>query len=390
MSALCAGRAGLAAVELPRASLTAEAPAKPAAPAAPADKPAPGAGAPAQSTAGPTAAKAGPATRGAQDKVVVDAKTDEAIKGAVRYLAAQQTPTGAWISTKGEHPIAITGYAIMAFLASGNLPNEGEYGKNVTAGMDFLLSCVRDDGYISSESAKIGRKASNMYDHGIGTIALAELYGTAPAPRLRQKLTSAVNLIVQCQHAAGGWRYNPRPTEGDISVSVLQVVALRAAKNSGIEVPQKTIDKGVEFIKACYDKKQGGFSYQPNQGSGPARTAAGIYSLQVCGLYDDPMVASGAAYLLKQGLKGNGEWFTYGSFYAAPAFYMIGGKQWETWYGDMNKLLLEKATTQKGDKPVVYWEGIDGNARGIGPVYCTAVYTTILAMPYHYVPLYQR
>ena len=25
-----------------------------------------------------------------------------------------------------------------------------------------------------------------------------------------------------------------------------------------------------------------------------------------------------------------------------------------------------------------------------GPVYCTAVYTMILAMPYHYLPLYQR
>ena len=28
--------------------------------------------------------------------------------------------------------------------------------------------------------------------------------------------------------------------------------------------------------------------------------------------------------------------------------------------------------------------------RGVGPVYATAVYTTILAMPYHYIPLYQR
>ena len=27
---------------------------------------------------------------------------------------------------------------------------------------------------------------------------------------------------------------------------------------------------------------------------------------------------------------------------------------------------------------------------GVGPTYSTAVYTMILAMPYHYIPLYQR
>jgi hypothetical protein len=37
---------------------------------------------------------------------------------------------------------------------------------------------------------------------------------------------------------------------------------------------------------------------------------------------------------------------------------------------------------------MVWWEPFDG--QGVGPVYATAVYTTILAMPYHYIPLYQR
>jgi hypothetical protein len=27
---------------------------------------------------------------------------------------------------------------------------------------------------------------------------------------------------------------------------------------------------------------------------------------------------------------------------------------------------------------------------GVGPTYATAVYVMILAMPYHYIPLYQR
>ena len=51
---------------------------------------------------------------------------------------------------------------------------------------------------------------------------------------MRTKLQRAIQLIVttQCdkgQHA-GGWRYRPRPEDADISVTVMQVVALRAVK----------------------------------------------------------------------------------------------------------------------------------------------------------------
>ena len=82
------------------------------------------------------------------------------------------------------------------------------------------------------------------------------------------------------------------------------------------------------------------------------------------------------------------DWFTYGHFYAAPAQYMIGGETWGKWYAMIKGQLLS-AVTPKGDQ--YYWEqGKLGDNRSVGPVYATAVYTMILAMPYHYVPLYQR
>lgn len=326
----------------------------------------------------------------APDTVVVDPKTEEIIKGALKYLAAKQTPNGSWTSSNGEHPVAVTGYTLMALLAAGNLPNEGEYGRNVTSGMQFLLNCVRSDGYITSEGAGAGKKGSNMYDHGVATIALAEIYGQTQDPKVREKLSLAIKLIQSAQSKTGGWRYQPRPADADISVTVLQVVALRAAKNAGLDVPQKVIDSAVEYVRSCYDAKSGGFSYQPHSGPGTARTAAAIYSLQVCGLYDDPMVKAGSDYLLKAKVRPEGEWFTYGSFYAAPAFYMIGGDKWKTWYNNIKPILLAKVNTSEADKSIAYWEALDNNTRSVGPVYGTAVYTMILAMPYHYVPLYQR
>jgi len=321
-----------------------------------------------------------------KDSVVVDAETEKVIKASLKYMASQQKPNGSWTARDGDHPVAMTGYTIMAFLAAGHLPGEGEYGKNVTNGVNYLLSCARPDGYITSENVHSGRKNSNMYSHGIATIALAEVYGQTHDPKIKEKLQASIKLIVASQNGEGGWRYSPQPKDADISVTVLQVVSLRAAKNAGLDVPQETIDRAVKYVKSCYDERSGGFTYQPrNKGPGFARTAAAIYSLQVCGLYEDPMVDKGSAYLLKE--SRDREWFTYGHFYAAPAQYMRGGKIWSDWYTKVRDDLMKRAK-REGD--LAYWDPVEGDGKGVGAVFATAVYTNILSMPYHYVPLYQR
>ncbi len=319
-----------------------------------------------------------------EDPVKVNAATETVINGALAYLASKQSPTGAWAGETGEearYPIAMTAYTLMAFQAAGNLPNEGPYGKNVDLAVRYLLSQVDDQGLIGDENS-----GQYMYFHGIASIALAELYGQTNDDALKNKLEKMIKVIVSSQNPQGGWRYQPIARDADISVTVLAVVALRAAKNGGLSVPQKTIDDAVNYVKKCFNKRDGGFGYQPAQGSGFARTAAAIYSLQVCGQYDDPTVAAGSKYLNLR-FKPGDRWFTYGNFYAAPAQYMIGGKVWADWYSTLNKTLLERARTDDdGNK---YWNReLDGSSPG--PIYSTAVYTMILAMPYHYVPLYQR
>jgi hypothetical protein len=315
-----------------------------------------------------------------QERVTVDDKTEAIIRGALKYLASKQNTNGSWSASDGERQeVAITGYVLVTFLSCGHLPDEGEHGKTVTAGVNYLLNNIRADGTFQP----IGHY---MYGHGIASIALAEVYGQTKDPRVRPKLEQVIRTIIQSQNHEGGWRYNPRPNDADISVSVLQVVALRAAKNAGLDIPQVTIDRAVKYVHACYDRREGGFTYQPNnRRPGYARTAAAIYSLQVCGQYNDPHVAAGADFLFRN--RGEREWFTYGNFYAAPAMYMIGGNTWETYYNQMKTILLS-ATRQQGD--MIYWEPRWDGGRGVGTTFCTAVYTMILAMPYHYLPLYQR
>jgi hypothetical protein len=224
-----------------------------------------------------------------------------------------------------------------------------------------------------------------MYNHGIATIALGELYGETRSPAIREKLQRAIKLIVTTQsdkgQHKGGWRYQPRPGDADISVTVMQVVALRAAKNGGLDVPQQTIDDAVEYVRRCSVGNSGGFAYQAGQGGpGYARTAAAVYSLQVCGHYDDPLVAPASKYLFDH--KFDKQHWAYGSNYAGPAQYMIGGDTWKRWY-DYMKQVLVPSVKRVGEQ--CYWDD-----REVGPIYATACFATILAMPWHYIPLYQR
>ena len=316
-----------------------------------------------------------------QDTVSVDAETEGVIHGALEYLAKNQGINGSWgqAPKSNQETVAMTGYALMAFLSTGNLPDEGEFGRNVTSGMQYLLNQIQPDGLFRDAD-----QGKYMYNHGIATVALSELYGETRSPVIRQRLEQVVGVIVNGQSPVGGWRYRPDAKDADISVTVLQVAALRAAKNAGLAVPQDTIDRAIAFIGKCYNEKAGGFSYQPGGGPGFARTAAAIYSLQVCGKYDDPEVMKGSEYLFAHD-KDTEEWWPYGCYYAAPAQYMIGGNTWERWYQQM-KTRLTATVLKDGD--MSYWD--EKRGQRLGAIYDTAVFVTILAMPYHYIPLYQR
>src|SRR5687768_12529338 len=138
------------------------------------------------------------------DSVTVNERTESVIRGALRYLASKQSANGSWAASDGERQeLAMTGYVLVAFMAAGHLPDEGEFGRNVTAGMNFILSTVRADGTMQPNG-------HYMYGHGIASIALAELYGQTKDPRIRPKLELVIKLIVNCQNDRGGWRYQPR------------------------------------------------------------------------------------------------------------------------------------------------------------------------------------
>ncbi|MFM7832938.1 MAG: prenyltransferase, partial [Planctomycetaceae bacterium] len=98
----------------------------------------------------------------------------------------------------------------------------------------------------------VGRESGHgpMYSHGIATLMLAEICGMtegAQAEQCRQSLQQAVRLIVDAQNHRkppehdGGWRYQPTSSDSDLSVSAWQLLALRAARDIGCDVPGENI-----------------------------------------------------------------------------------------------------------------------------------------------------
>ena len=187
--------------------------------------------------------------------------------------------------------MAVCALAGMAMMAGGSTPGRGPYGAQVNRCVDYLLANTQPSGFICGPDASYGP----MYGHGFATMFLAECYGMSPRPELREKLSKAVKIIVNSQNKQGGWRYQPVRETADISVTVCQVMALRAARNAGLYVPNETIDRSIDYVKRSQNA-DGGFMYMitPGGESDFPRSAAAVVALYSAGIYKGPRDHEGA------------------------------------------------------------------------------------------------
>ena len=336
----------------------------------------------------------------------INAATDKALDWLEKKQIKQGDNAGAWSTNQ-----AFNAVAMLAFLSSGHTPGRGKYGDVIEEGVVKPGVLTRGKKYMLAVAAKAQTpgfiSSGSMYEHGLSTLCLAEMYGMDPDPELEEKLRKAVELIVKTQSPAGGWRYTPAPTDQDLSVTVMQVVALRAANNAGVPVPQATFDKAVQYVQASAlrggdNKPVGGFGYQ-GPGNSPQTSAGGTLCLQLLGHYDDPAVAPTLAFLntvpvrweandpQQNGKDRKGppvQYFYYFHYYAIQAFYQAGGKEWNDWHPDVRELLLAHQDKDgswdvpPGSSEAQYTQG--------DRVYPTAMATLILNIYRHYLPAYQR
>ncbi len=330
-------------------------------------------------------------------------ETERAVQAALKWLAENQNRDGRWSADRhgagrenhvqgrdrqsaGMHAdTAMTGFALLAFLASGNTHLEGPYRDNVRRGLQFLLNEQGADGNLGGQSTWY----AFTYSHGIAAFAMSEAYGMTGDERLRRAVERAVAYTLANQNSrTGGWRYS-RGDDGDTSQLGWQLMVLKSAELAGIPMPAKARNGALRFLDSVASGDYRGLaSYRPGERASRPMTAEALASRQFLGLDPSSSLAREAGDYLMGELPGEGLDNYYYWYYGTLAMYQLQDEHWQRWNAALQKTLLlsqrSSGSLAGSWDPTDVWGGYGGR------VYSTAVATLCLEVYYRFLPLYMQ
>ncbi|MDP6524467.1 MAG: terpene cyclase/mutase family protein [Kiritimatiellia bacterium] len=307
--------------------------------------------------------------------VTISPEVERAVERGLAALAKEQKVDGSWDGSYGRN-VGETSLCIMAFMSTGNLPGEGQYGETVARALNWVIKQAKPSGLI--EYDKQTKRAAVMYGHALSTLMLSEVWGQTRRQDVGKVLRNAVKLILQVQGPAGGWGYKTKPEDGDTSVCVMQMFALKSAHEAGIHVPSAVITKALDLVKKRLNEKSNKFGYTHPGDAYMDRwgsSAAGTCIMHICNEKDPKYVKEPRLKLteLMETNKSNHHLY-YFTYYGSVSCYYAGGEEYRAWKQVMEPRILE-AQRKNGD-----W----------GARYQTAFAVLALALPYRYIPIYQH
>lgn len=306
-------------------------------------------------------------------------EASKAIDTGLKFLIKNQQEDGSWHDGRGNFSIASTSLSLMSFMSRGEFPGYGPNGQALDRAKQWLVkqSQASGDGYLGK----------TMYEHGLATLALSEMWGMTQGEnddeQIQKALEAAVQVILRAQNVGGGWRYQPSPDAGqDTSVTVMVFIALASARQAGILVPDESIRRVVSYLEGAQNPASGGFSYAPTgKGVSVACSGGGLYVAQLCGERDSQMVKAATDYVLNlpDSIFVNTPHYYYTHYYAIQAVVQIGDEAYAKWYPKIRDALVSKQS-QDGSWP----------ATAGGPTVTSSMAILILATPHRFIPIYQR
>ncbi|MGJ8677752.1 MAG: prenyltransferase/squalene oxidase repeat-containing protein [Akkermansiaceae bacterium] len=300
---------------------------------------------------------------------VIPDEVEKIYTKGLRYLSTNQTPEGGW-GGSGSRP-GVVGLCVLALLSHGDDPNHGPYAKNIRQSVKLLINSINSgtDGFMGPQ----------MYDHGFATLALAECYGMVDDPQIAGALEKAVALILKAQEVnpQNAWRYSPQDKSADTTVTGCQLVALLAARNAGIPVPDAAIDKGLAYMKSCRTP-QGVYGYTSKSNGKVTLTAIGSLCYSLAKKQTEAGFAKSTEHLENNLQDGGGSHPYYFRYYMAQALFQADEALWERWNKDNIRLLTASQLS-------------DGSyASNYGNAYGTACSLLSLALNYRFLPIYEK
>ena len=195
----------------------------------------------------------------------------------------------------------------------------------------------------------------------------------------------------------GGWKYTPRQ-RGDTSVVGWQIMALKSAKLSGLDINPRTwrlIDKFLKEVSNTNGSLYGYESPPPNRWrTHLGRTAIGL----LCRMYmgwkkDTPGLQEGVEWISDEGPDlfegGDDASDIYYNYYATQVMKQYGGKEWTEWNNKMRDNLVNTQSTE-GSKAGSWFfhDPFKHSSVKGGRLYTTALACMTLEVYYRYLPIY--
>ncbi len=338
------------------------------------------------------------------------ANSEKAVEAALVWLAKHQYRDGGWstsftdvncpcqgqcshggINQLDTNRPAATGLALLCFLGAGYTHVEGKYKDEVYRGLMYLMDNVKHDQADAMDRRIPGQFSSplskhQMYEQGIATLALCEAYQMTDDAILKSTCQRAVDFISDAQHYDGSWGYFPK-TPGDLSIVGWQMMSLKSAHSSGLEVRNNRIIKIENFLNT--QQSEGGAKYG-YRGTRPTRSMTAIGLLMR--LYrghpkTDPRMFRGAAYVAENGPSQSDFYLNY---YATQLLFQLQCNEWRNWNTMLREHLVQSQNKVGHEAGSWYFDDENGppsNTVG-GRLYCTALATMTLEVYYRYMPIY--
>jgi len=347
-------------------------------------------------------------------------KVDASVQRGLTWLATQQQADGSFRSTDVGQP-AITSFCLMAFLAQGENPANGQYQQQLEKAIDFIADQQKANGLISTKAPNdvpIPRKvehytvgAPSVYNHAIAGLALSEAYGQCnpdQAKRLAPIIEKAIAATLEMQGwrpkrawSIGGWRYldTDFDIDADLSSTGWQLMFLRSAKNAGFDVPKSSIDAAVKYVEKCFlkdgDRQVFVYMVGVREASTRAMAGAGVLAMAHAGKHDSEEAIASGEWILKRdftqynkdtpihGAKWSPDRYHYGSFLCTQAMFQLGGKYWEQFYPPLVETLLNNQQADGAWPP-------EKNDKQYGSCYSTSLCILSMSVPNQVLPIFQR
>src|SRR5262245_42159839 len=179
-----------------------------------------------------------PLVRG-QDKKPADKKPEDLAKAVAAarekgldWLTKNQAADGSWTKP---YTVGVTAMGCLAYLSAADEPFQGERGKALVKGLQFLLDNQKD-GVFPSQRAIL---QTWIHGQGFAPLAQASAYGRSlsckvkpdlDVKKIRTVVAQSVKEIGKHQSTSGGWWYTPGNLDKDEgSTTVFAVQALASA-----------------------------------------------------------------------------------------------------------------------------------------------------------------